>query len=147
MKTRLSLAAVHLHKSQFHHQWHQLEKVLSIKSSLLTRIEIQSSLTSIGCWAFSWCISITQITIPPSITSIEDHTFFYCSSLPQITIPLSISTIGWHAFSNCSKLTRLQISQYKHKYFRWNRDHFLILLKINPYCFNKYSCITFLQIH
>ena len=75
----------------------------------LTSITIPDSVTSIGYYAFFYCRSLTSITIPDSVTSIGNYAFFYCRSLTSITIPDSVTSIGNDAFSNCRSLTSITI--------------------------------------
>jgi hypothetical protein len=70
---------------------------------------IPSSVTSIGNYAFSSCISLTSVTIPNSVTSIGNYAFYACPSLASITIPNSVTSIGSYAFSVCSSLTSVTI--------------------------------------
>jgi ribosomal protein L37AE/L43A len=76
----------------------------------LTSITIPDSVTSIGYYAFFYCSSLTSITISDSVTSIGNYAFFYCRSLTSITIPDSVTSIGNYAFSNCRSLTSITIS-------------------------------------
>ena len=76
----------------------------------IEKIEIGSSVTSIGNNAFGYCYSLTSITIPDSVTSISDYAFGYCYSLTSITIPDSVTSIGNNAFSNCYSLSSITIS-------------------------------------
>ena len=76
----------------------------------LTSITIPDSVTSIGYYAFFYCSSLTSITISDSVTSIGNYAFFYCRSLTSITIPDSVTSIGNSAFSNCRSLTSITIS-------------------------------------
>ena len=75
----------------------------------LTRIEIPSSITSIGGWAFSGCTSLTSIEIPSGVTSIGDGAFAYCTSLTSIEIPSGVTSIRDYAFDNCTSLTSIEI--------------------------------------
>ena len=75
----------------------------------LTSITIPDSVTSIGYYAFFYCSSLTSITISDSVTSIGNYAFFYCRSLTSITIPDSVTSIGNYAFSNCRSLTSITI--------------------------------------
>ena len=75
----------------------------------LTSITIPDSVTSIGYYAFFYCKSLTSITISDSVTSIGNYAFFYCRSLTSITIPDSVTSIGNDAFSNCRSLTSITI--------------------------------------
>ena len=70
---------------------------------------IPNSVTSIGDWAFEYCISLTSIEIPNSVASIGNYAFSECSSLTSIQIPNSVTSIGNYAFSECSSLTSIQI--------------------------------------
>ena len=66
--------------------------------------------TSIGDWAFAWCVSRpTSVAIPDSVTSIGDWAFAYCEVLPSVAIPDSVTSIGDYAFSDCYSLTSVAI--------------------------------------
>ena len=53
---------------------------------------IPDGVTSIGDFAFMYCISLKSITIPNSVTSIGDGAFMYCESLQSITIPENVTS-------------------------------------------------------
>ena len=61
-------------------------------------------MTSIGEYAFQYCISLTSITIPEGVTSIVNHAFSSCTSLTSITIPEGVTSIGSRAFYDCYAL-------------------------------------------
>lgn len=65
----------------------------------VTRIEIPSSVTSIGSSAFSSFKSLQEVVIPHSVASIGEIAFWDCTSLTQITIPNSVETLGHTCFS------------------------------------------------
>jgi hypothetical protein len=67
------------------------------------------SVTSIGEFAFSDCVSLVSVTIPDSITSIGEFAFSDCAGLASVTIPASVTSIGDLAFSGCSGLTSITI--------------------------------------
>ena len=71
--------------------------------------EDNSTLTSIGKWAFIGCDSLTSFTIPNSVTSIGDAAFSACSSLTSISIPNSVTSIGGGLFYGCNTLTSVAI--------------------------------------
>ena len=70
-----------------------------------TTYTIPDSVTTIGNFAFYWCISLTSVTIPDSVTTIEEWAFGWCSRLTSVTIGDSVTTIGDRAFYDCDSLT------------------------------------------
>ena len=76
----------------------------------MTSIEIPSSVTSIGNYAFSGCSGLTSIGIPSRVTSIGVYAFSECYSLTSIEIPSSVTSIGCDAFSKCSGLTNINVA-------------------------------------
>ena len=77
--------------------------------SVVKRIIIGDSVTTIGNSAFRDCRTLTSVTIPNSIKTIGDEAFLDCSSLTSVTIPNSVTTIGNSAFRDCSSLTSVTI--------------------------------------
>ena len=75
----------------------------------LTSITIPDSVTSIGAYVFDGCESLTSITLPDSVTSIGQGAFRHCYSLASITIPDSVTSIGDSAFYYCDSLTSITI--------------------------------------
>ncbi|MCR5498254.1 MAG: leucine-rich repeat domain-containing protein [Paludibacteraceae bacterium] len=75
----------------------------------LKTIDIPNSISSIGEYAFDYCEGLETINISPSspIKRIENNTFSFCSSLTSITIPDSVTYIGSYAISSCAKLTEI----------------------------------------
>ena len=71
-----------------------------------TSIEIPSSVTSIGNYAFNYCTKLDNITFEENsqLTSIGQYAFQNCTSLTNIELPSSLTSIGNYAFSNCTKL-------------------------------------------
>ena len=65
------------------------------------KIEIGSSVTSIGNYAFSSCYALASITIPNGVTRIGDNALAACYTLASITIPNGVTSIGGRAFYNC----------------------------------------------
>ena len=77
--------------------------------NMLQKVEIGSSVTSIGNYAFASCPSLASIVIPSSVTSIGYNVFYYCYSLASIVIPSSVTSIGNRAFYNCYSLASIVI--------------------------------------
>ena len=75
----------------------------------IEKIEIGSSVTSIGNYAFYNCYSLTSITIPNGVTSIGNYAFYNCYSLTSITIPDGVTSIRQYAFMQCYSLTSITI--------------------------------------
>ena len=65
-----------------------------------TSLNIPSSVTSIGEYAFTNCIGLKSVTIGNTVTSIDDMAFYKCSALKTINVPNSVSSIGYGAFMN-----------------------------------------------
>ena len=74
----------------------------------ITRVEIESGVTSIGNWAFGNC-KLTSVTIPDSVTSIGSNAFSNCNSLTSVTILGSVTSIGFGVFSGCTSLRSVTI--------------------------------------
>ena len=75
----------------------------------LTSITIPDSVTYIDYNAFQNCTSLTGIAIPDSVTSIDNFAFYGCTSLTSITIPNSVTEIGSGAFGGCTRLASITI--------------------------------------
>jgi len=82
---------------------------------------IPESVTSIGAYAFDYCMSLTSIIIPESVTSIGIWAFSSCRSLTSIIIPESVNFIGAYAFDSCTRLTSIPIPQAFHSRSEANR--------------------------
>ncbi len=76
--------------------------IMGCKNSI---IPTDSSITSIGDYAFYHCSGLTNIVIPDSVTSIGDCAFNGCSGLTSVTIGNRVTSIGSGAFFACSNLT------------------------------------------
>lgn len=75
----------------------------------LNSVELPNSVTSIGASAFDNCSNLVNIVIPSGVTSIGNGVFKECSSLTSVTLPNSTTSIGGYAFYNCSNLTSINI--------------------------------------
>ena len=70
---------------------------------------IPNSVTNIGSYAFSGCLSLLSIVIPNSVTNIEDHAFSGCRGLLSVTIGEAVDSIGDYAFAYCYILPTITI--------------------------------------
>ena len=60
--------------------------------------------------AFKNCSLITKVIIPNSVTSIGNNAFSGCNLLSQLEIGSGLQTIGTSAFENCPSLYSINIS-------------------------------------
>ena len=75
----------------------------------LTSVTIGDSVTSIGNEAFSGCTGLTSVTIPDGVTSIGGGAFYGCTGLTSVTIGNGVTSIGEQAFYGCTGLTSVTI--------------------------------------
>ena len=75
----------------------------------LTSIVIPDSVTSFGISAFDSCNQLTAFDIPSSIESINDYAFYNCVNLTSIEIPSSVTQIGDRVFSCCTALASITV--------------------------------------
>ena len=55
----------------------------------------------------AWPYAKTDVEIPSSVTKIGDYAFYYCMNISSIDFPSSLTEIGNYAFVMCSGLTSL----------------------------------------
>ena len=70
-------------------------------------IDIPSSVTTIGKYAFGGCSALTSVSMP-AVTAIGGGAFDSCSALTSVSMP-EVTTIGIEAFSVCSALTSVEM--------------------------------------
>ena len=73
--------------------------------SSLYRIEIPSTVTSIGTYAFTNCTNLEEITLPVSVTSVGNYAFQGCTYLEDIYIYNPDVAFGSNVFKNLEHLT------------------------------------------
>jgi len=70
----------------------------------LTNIGIGNGVTSIGDYAFSYCLSLSRIGVSSHVTRVGTNAFYYCLSLTNVYIGSGVSSIASYAFYNCPAL-------------------------------------------
>ena len=73
----------------------------------LSAVELPSSLTRIGKYAFSECSLLKKISIPDNVTEIGTGVFNACTSLTNVSIGNSVETIANDSFRGCTQLTEV----------------------------------------
>ena len=79
------------------------------ESSFIESVVIPETVTDIGAWAFSECISLYEIELPNSLREIEESAFNGCTGLSSIVIPETVTDIGAGAFSQCVSLYEIEL--------------------------------------
>lgn len=79
-------------------------------------IEIADSNEKIGVSAFYNCPNLKKITISNSVTKIGSCAFWGCSSLAEIEIPVGVTSIGHDAFYDCIKLASISVDANNQNY-------------------------------
>lgn len=77
--------------------------------TLMTEVELPSSVTTIMPGAFSGCSRLETVTLTESFGGIGDRAFSGCSALRNITLPESLGAIGVQAFQGCSSLESIAL--------------------------------------
>lgn len=68
----------------------------------ITSVNLPSTLTSIGEYAFSGCQYLLNVKVPNGIKEIKEKTFSGCSRLQKVILPNTLEVIGNEAFSGCA---------------------------------------------
>ncbi len=66
--------------------------------------------TRIGDMAFFGCSMMSGVEIPSSVTSFGNDAFYHCVKLASIDIPAGVTSIGDYAFGACSVLERFDVA-------------------------------------
>ena len=75
----------------------------------LREVTLPEGVTVIGDKAFAKCIALEKINIPSTVSSIGFESFLYCESLREITLPEGLTELGQGAFCNCASLKTMDI--------------------------------------
>ncbi len=72
-------------------------------------VVIGDGVTSIGAYAFAYCIGLREITIPEGLASIGDGAFMECLNLKEAVLPDSVADMGHSVFSDCKSLREISL--------------------------------------
>ncbi len=75
----------------------------------ITKVMVESGVTTIGNYAFYGCRNLTQISLPDGLNCIGMQAFYEDSSLTEIKIPSSVNEIKATAFRSCSSISSVNI--------------------------------------
>lgn len=75
----------------------------------LESVTIAGGITSIGSGVFYGCSKLKNLVLPPTIKSIGSSAFYQCTSLVKMDIPESVTSIGSSAFYGCTGLTEVYL--------------------------------------
>ena len=80
-----------------------------VYQNAIKRVELGSSVTVIGRYAFNFCYSLASVIIPDGVKSIDYSAFSSCYSLGSVVIPDSVTSIGSSVFYQCYSLASVII--------------------------------------
>ena len=82
-----------------------LSPYLFYKNNTITSVTSQSGVSTIGANAFRECTGLTSASFSNTVTSVGDNAFYGCTNLTSVSLPNTVSSIGGSAFQGCSSLT------------------------------------------
>ncbi|MBE6641630.1 MAG: hypothetical protein E7619_08585, partial [Ruminococcaceae bacterium] len=77
----------------------------------ITKLNIESGVTSIGDYAFFGCTGVVDVTLPASVTSIGDYAFGSLSNLIRVKLSANVATVEPHAFRGCTALREYVVDE------------------------------------
>lgn len=79
--------------------------------SILTKINIPSSVKTVGDEAFIYCAALEEIVVPSSVEIIGENAFAFCSGMKKAVIGNGVKTVGASAFRRCSTLEKVSLGK------------------------------------
>lgn len=79
------------------------------KCGALETMELPERLSSIGEYAFSYDTSLSSITMQEGLQTVKRNAFEGCVSLESVVFPAGIETLGSSVFRNCSGLIYIRV--------------------------------------
>ena len=81
----------------------------TFESSSLKSIELPTSVSTIGMYAFRYCASLESIVIPETVTNIGEGAFWQCRALTEVDFRSKTTELNDYLFYGCESLTEITI--------------------------------------
>ncbi len=78
--------------------------------SVITEMEIPSTVETIGPEAFRYCLNLKKVDFPDGLKTIKYGAFRECSALEKVDIPDSVTRVELQAFWDCTNLNDVKLS-------------------------------------
>lgn len=75
----------------------------------ITKLTVQSGVTTIGNDTFVGCANIEEVTLPETLVKIGNSAFRDCTSLKEIAIPDSVTSLGYYSFYGCTGFEEIAV--------------------------------------
>jgi hypothetical protein len=82
----------------------------AFQNAMITKIELPSTVKTIGWGAFSFCDKLTEVKLNEGLESIGGYAFYW-TAVEKIELPSTVKTIGQYAFSSCEKLAEVKLNE------------------------------------
>lgn len=76
----------------------------------VTKINLPSSLRTIGSLAFGYCNGLKEIIVPNGVTNIDNWAFGMCSNLTNVVIPNSVLSVSYSLCYGNNNLRHITLS-------------------------------------
>ena len=63
------------------------------------KLDLPSTLTTIGRYAFQYCIYLDSLCLPNSVKTIGDGAFYFCTTLISLVVPKDVTSIAGNSFA------------------------------------------------
>lgn len=97
----------------------EVKKLVLFVNKDKSAFTVPSTVTHIGCNAFSHCHQIKNIFLPKEISIIGDLAFSDCCALQSIILPDGVISIGNWAFEDCVSLSEISIPAQLYSLGKW----------------------------
>ncbi len=81
----------------------------TFEGSSLKTIELPTSISTIGMYAFRYCASLESIVIPETVTNIGEGAFWQCRALAEVDFRSKTTELHDYLFYGCESLTEITI--------------------------------------